>query len=120
MRKWTRRAFIGAGTIVGGGFVLGVADVAFAPTRHGVRMSDPASTGELNTWITVTPDNVVTVPPSAVEMGSVHERTARPLRCTVHAPHAEMPHPNLVPVRPSVSRIAQSSGVSGSRSIDRD
>ena len=38
MRKWTRRAFIGAGTLVGGGFVLGVAGVAFSPSRHSVRL----------------------------------------------------------------------------------
>ena len=31
MRKWTRRAFIGTGTLVGGGFVLGVAGVALLP-----------------------------------------------------------------------------------------
>jgi hypothetical protein len=36
MGKWTRRAFIGAGTLVGGGFVLGVAGVALAPSRHSV------------------------------------------------------------------------------------
>ena len=31
MGKWTRRAFIGAGALVGGGFVLGVTGAAFAP-----------------------------------------------------------------------------------------
>ena len=36
MRKWTRRAFIGTGTLVGGGLVLGVAGVAFSPSRHSV------------------------------------------------------------------------------------
>ena len=30
-----------------------------------------------------------------------------------------MPHPNFVPVSPSVSRIAHSSGVSGSTSSER-
>ena len=49
----------------------------------------------------------------------MHERTARPSMSTVHAPHAAMPQPNLVPVRPSVSRIAHSSGVSGSTSTTR-
>ena len=34
MRKWTRRAFIGAGTVAGGGFLLGVAGFTFAPSRH--------------------------------------------------------------------------------------
>ena len=32
MRKWTRRAFIGAGSLVGGGFVLGAGELLFAPT----------------------------------------------------------------------------------------
>ena len=36
MGKWTRRAFIGTGTLVGGGFVLGVVGAAFSPSRHGV------------------------------------------------------------------------------------
>ena len=67
MNKWTRRAFIGAGTIVGGGFVLGVGEVAFAPSRHSVRSgSDP---GRLNTWITVAPDNRITVLVPHCEMG---------------------------------------------------
>ena len=34
MKKWTRRAFIGAGTMAGGGFLLGVAGFTFAPGRH--------------------------------------------------------------------------------------
>ena len=38
--------------------------------------------------------------------------------CTVQAPHWAMPQPNLVPVRPSVSRITQRSGVSGATSTD--
>jgi isoquinoline 1-oxidoreductase beta subunit len=69
MRKWTRRAFIGAGTVVGGGFVLGVVDLAFAPTRHGLVSDDAADHGELNTWITVTPDNIVTILVPHCEMG---------------------------------------------------
>ena len=54
--------------------------------------------------------------PSAAELGRVHVRTARPSSRTVHAPHAEMPQPNFVPVRPSVSRSAHRSGISGSTS----
>ncbi|OFW21484.1 MAG: hypothetical protein A3H97_16035 [Acidobacteria bacterium RIFCSPLOWO2_02_FULL_65_29] len=66
MRRWTRRAFIGTGTLVGGGFVLGVAGVVLAPSRHSVVSGDA---GELNTWITVTPDNLVTVLVPHCEMG---------------------------------------------------
>ena len=69
MGKWTRRAFIGTGTLVGGGFVLGVAGVALSPSRHSVVSDDAAETGELNTWITVTPDNLVTVLVPHCEMG---------------------------------------------------
>src|SRR5438067_183131 len=49
-------------------------------------------------------------------MGSTQVRVATPSRCTVHAPHWAMPQPNLVPVRPSVSRSTQRSGVSGATS----
>jgi isoquinoline 1-oxidoreductase beta subunit len=69
MGKWTRRAFIGTGTLVGGGLVLGVGGVVFSPSRHSVVSDDAASTGELNTWITVTPDNLVTVLVPHCEMG---------------------------------------------------
>jgi isoquinoline 1-oxidoreductase beta subunit len=68
-RKWTRRAFIGAGALAGGGLVLGVTGAALAPSRHSVRSDDPAGTGELNTWILVTPDNIVTVLVPHCEMG---------------------------------------------------
>jgi isoquinoline 1-oxidoreductase subunit beta len=69
MRKWTRRAFIGAGTVVGGGLVLGVVGVALAPSRHSLVSDDAAAKGELTTWITVTPDNLVTVLVPHCEMG---------------------------------------------------
>ncbi len=69
MGKWTRRAFIGTGALVGGGFVLGVTGAVFAPSRHSVRSDDAEATGELNTWILVTPDNIVTVLVPHCEMG---------------------------------------------------
>ena len=69
MGKWTRRAFIGAGTLVGGGFVLGIAGVAIAPGRHGIVSADAADKGELTTWITVTPDDLVTILIPHCEMG---------------------------------------------------
>ena len=69
MGKWTRRAFIGAGTLVGGGFVLGVAGVALAPGRHTVVSDDAEEKGELTTWITVTPDNFTTILIPHCEMG---------------------------------------------------
>src|SRR3954468_15778748 len=69
MGKWTRRAFIGTGTLVGGGFVMGVSGLALAPSRHSVVSADAADKGELTTWITVTPDDVVTVLVPHCEMG---------------------------------------------------
>jgi isoquinoline 1-oxidoreductase subunit beta len=69
MGKWTRRAFIGTGALVGGGLVLGVTGAAFAPTRHGLRSDDAEKSGELTTWILVTPDNIVTVLIPHCEMG---------------------------------------------------
>src|SRR5215510_4241092 len=59
---------------------------------------------------------VVTCLPSASLTDSVHERTASPLMCTVHAPHWAMPQPYLVPVRPTCSLITHSRGVFGSTS----
>ncbi len=69
MGKWTRRAFIGAGTLVGGGFVMGIAAVVIAPGRHGIVSADAADKGELTTWITVTPDDLVTILVPHCEMG---------------------------------------------------
>ena len=69
MRKWTRRAFIGTGSLVGGGLVLGVAGVALSPSRYALVSADAIEKGELTTWITVTPDNLVTVLVPHCEMG---------------------------------------------------
>ena len=70
MGKWTRRAFIGTGSLVGGGFVLGVAGFTFAPNRITVLSGEHAGEGgELNTWIAVTPDNMITVLVPHCEMG---------------------------------------------------
>src|SRR6202171_2602906 len=44
------------------------------------------------------------------------DRTGAPSTCTVQAPHCAMPHPNLVPVSPRISRSTQSSGISGGAS----
>src|SRR5262245_11113426 len=69
MGKWTRRAFIGTGTLAGGGFLLGVVGAAFSPSRYSVVSDDAPAKGELNTWIAVTPDNVVTILVPHCEMG---------------------------------------------------
>ncbi len=69
MKKWTRRTFIGAGTVAGGGFLLGVAGFTFAPSRHSLVSADAASKGQLTTWITVAPDNIITILIPHCEMG---------------------------------------------------
>jgi isoquinoline 1-oxidoreductase beta subunit len=69
VRKWTRRAFVGAGTVAGGGFLLGVAGFTFAPGRHTLVSADARTKGQLTTWITITPDNVVTILIPHCEMG---------------------------------------------------
>ncbi len=69
MGKWTRRAFLGAGTLVGGGLILGVSGIALAPSRHSVVDDDSADVGQLTTWILVTPDNIITVLVPHCEMG---------------------------------------------------
>ena len=69
MGKWTRRALIGAGSIVGGGLVVGVAGVAFAPSRHSLVSREAAASGQINAWIRLTPDNQITVLVPHCEMG---------------------------------------------------
>jgi hypothetical protein len=57
--------------------------------------------------------SIVTIDfPTTSFTGTLHERTAAPSTCTVHAPHAATPHPNFVPVNPTTSRIAHKSGIS--------
>src|SRR4051812_13414404 len=48
--------------------------------------------------------------------GTEQDLCTSPLMCTEQAPHCAMPHPYLVPVRPTCSRITHSSGVFGSTS----
>lgn len=69
MNKWTRRAFIGAGSLTGGGFLLGVAGFTFAPSRHSLVGDDAAARGQLTTWITISPDDTVTILIPHCEMG---------------------------------------------------
>src|SRR5262249_15733220 len=54
--------------------------------------------------------------PAAADSGVWQERVACPFKCTVHAPHRDMPQPYLVPVMLRWSRSTHSRGVSGSAS----
>src|ERR1700681_2799951 len=59
---------------------------------------------------------VVTSFPAARDTGVLQERTGRPSRCTVQAPHCATPQPYFVPVKPRCSRKTHSRGVEGSTS----
>src|SRR5689334_2098050 len=54
--------------------------------------------------------------PETIRTGTEHDRIGCASKCTVHAPHAAMPQPNLLPVSPRVSRSTHRSGISGSTS----
>ncbi|MEQ1856787.1 MAG: molybdopterin cofactor-binding domain-containing protein, partial [Longimicrobiales bacterium] len=70
LRKWSRRAFIGAGAVAGGGLVLGVGGVILAPNRLKYLPAGAVDgDGQLNTWIRITPDNLVTAQIPHCEMG---------------------------------------------------
>src|SRR5215470_9556648 len=66
------------------------------------------------------PSRVITCLLATVDTGVWQERTARPSRWTVHAPHRPAPQPNLVPFRLSTSRITQSNGMSAGTSTVAD
>lgn len=77
IRKWTRRGFIGAGTLAGGGLLLGAGCMAFAPSRHSLVDDNAGDIGQLTTWIAVSPDNQITVLVPHCEMGQgVHTALA--------------------------------------------
>src|SRR5882672_5701949 len=70
----------------------------------------------VNTPFSARPSMVVIFLPAASPAVMPQERTAWPSMCTVQAPHCAIPQPYLVPIMPMLSRITQSSGVSGSTS----
>ncbi|MBB6091496.1 isoquinoline 1-oxidoreductase beta subunit [Povalibacter uvarum] len=70
MGKWTRRAVITAGSLVGGGLALGVGGIAFAPNRIGIlSKGDGKEAAQLTTWLKIAPDNMVTAIVPHCEMG---------------------------------------------------
>ncbi len=77
MNKWTRRAFITTGDLAGGGLLLGVSGIVFAPNRLGVVPDGDGDAPRLTTWIQIAPDNTVTVIVPHGEMGQgVHTALA--------------------------------------------
>lgn len=69
MGKWTRRTLLTVGGLVGGGLALGVAGIAFAPNRLGIRPGKDSEASWLTTWLKITPDNIVTAIIPHCEMG---------------------------------------------------
>jgi hypothetical protein len=65
-----------------------------------------------------TPSMVVIAFPPSAPTGVMHARVGTPSTCTVQAPQSAMPHPKVVPVRPSDWRSAQRSGISAGTSSD--
>src|SRR6185295_7741426 len=78
-------------------------------------MSTHAACSARPTRSVPTASMVVTLLPLTAEIGVWQARTTCPSTCTVQAPHSAMPQPYLVPVSPSSSRRAHSSGVSSGR-----
>lgn len=77
MKKWTRRAFIGAGVLAGGTLVLGI---AIRPGNRASKVAGLIATeGEtvMNIWLKIAPDNTVTAIIPHAEMGQgVHTALA--------------------------------------------
>jgi isoquinoline 1-oxidoreductase beta subunit len=64
MGKWTRRAMLATGGVVGGALLVGVGVVAFAPNRLALRPD--AAKGQLATWVRLTPQGeVIAIVPHA-------------------------------------------------------
>ncbi len=53
MNKWTRRGLITAGSLAGGGLLLGVGGFVFAPNRLGIGRRQMADRHALTTWVAI-------------------------------------------------------------------
>ncbi len=77
MKKWTRRAFIGAGVVAGGTLVLGI---VIRPGNRASKVSGLIAKGGetvMNVWLKIAPDNTVTAIIPHAEMGQgVHTTLA--------------------------------------------
>jgi isoquinoline 1-oxidoreductase beta subunit len=70
MGKWTRRTVIAAGSVVGGGLLLGAGFFALAPNRIGLRPDrDAPGASQLATWLKITPAGEIVVLVPHCEMG---------------------------------------------------
>jgi len=70
MGKWTRRAVIASGSVVGGGLLLGSGFFALASNRLGLRPdAGAAGAAQLVTWLKITPAGEIVVLVPHCEMG---------------------------------------------------
>lgn len=74
--KYSRRGLLAVGGLVGGGLVLGIGGAFLSPDRLSRKGGDSYA-GRLSTWITITPDDTITILVPHAEMGQgVHNALA--------------------------------------------
>ncbi len=66
---WTRRAFIITGSILGGGLVVGAGGMMYVGRKIKQYTGQGFSGDMLNAWISITPDNKITLAVPRAEMG---------------------------------------------------
>lgn len=69
MGKWTRRAFLTAGVLAGGGLIVGIAIRPGNRTPELAKLMEKGDEVLVNAWVKLLPDNRVTVIVPHVEMG---------------------------------------------------
>ncbi len=68
--KWTRRAFMITGGVVGGGLLVGVGGLMYVNKKIKEYSGEGFGEGDsLNAWIRISPDNKITVAVPRAEMG---------------------------------------------------
>ncbi len=78
MNKWSRRAFLTAGVLAGGGLIVGVAIRPGNRTPELAKLMEKSDEVLVNAWVKLSPDNRVTVIVPHVEMGQ-GAHTAMPM-----------------------------------------
>lgn len=69
MGKWTRRAFLASGGLIGGGLALGLGGYLFLPNRLDIEDDPEGGTPYITTWIRIHPDGTVEVLVPHCDMG---------------------------------------------------
>jgi len=78
MGKWSRRAFLTAGVLAGGGLIVGIAVRPGNRTPKLAKLMEQGDEVLVNAWVKLLPDNSVTVIVPHVEMGQ-GAHTAMPM-----------------------------------------